>query len=74
MRNKFKKNDKVVSISGEGELEQNKIYTIEEIYGGLKDFNLEIEGLIWSYHYKNFMTLSDYRKLKLEKINKNNYE
>lgn len=76
---KFKKLDKVVSISDEGELERYKIYTVLHIYitsdseTNEFDYNLDLKDLMWVYHIKNFITMSEYRSLKLRNI-ENKYE
>jgi hypothetical protein len=67
LKNHFNTTDKAVSIVDFGELNRHKIYTVKNI---CYTYVLLYET-IWSYDMSNFITLKEYRKLKIEKLNKN---
>lgn len=73
---RFKKFDTVISIRTIGELEMYKKYTVKEAYNysnSNNEYNISLFDLLWSYNTNNFITLSEYRILKLRKI-QNKYE
>lgn len=66
--------DEVISNCNFVELEHYKKYTVIKVFirkdydTGVFDCQLCLDGLIWVYDIKNFMTKSEYRKIKLQKI------
>ena len=63
----FKVGDKVVCIQPQGETEYLKSYTIK--YITYKKYII-LENIMWAYLIHSFISISEYRKLKLNKINK----
>ena len=63
--------DCVIAKNDNGELEINKKYIIHDIHHFSKANTtyLCLIGLLWTYEIKNFITLSEYRKIKIKKIN-----
>ena len=65
----FKLYQKVVCVKIDIFLEQLKIgntYTIDHIFG---DYTISVEELYYTYPDECFVSLKEYRKIKLEKLN-----
>ena len=67
----FKKGDKLVRVDKLGYKYPNKIYTFERYFGNDIKSTLILlnEELIYFKNIDIFITLSEYRKKKLEKLN-----
>jgi hypothetical protein len=61
----FKSGDTVVAIEDCGELVKNNFYTVKTIYW---TDNISLVNIMWVYSVRCFMSVSEFRKLKLEKI------